>query len=108
MNDERGTDSTLDARLWNYALLDYGAWLKKTFPNPSRRSKHHSKQSRFEGSFRQKRANLLREVLARPNQSAAELAISCDFELTDTEQALDALQVEGFLTKDEHERYSIR
>ena len=26
-------------RNWYYALLDYGAWLKKTVPNPSRRSR---------------------------------------------------------------------
>ena len=29
-------------RQWYYALLDYGAWLKKAFPNPSRRSSHHT------------------------------------------------------------------
>lgn len=53
-----------DPRAWYYALLDWGAYLKKTLPNPSRRSKHHSVQSAFEGSRRQKRAWLLREVMA--------------------------------------------
>lgn len=52
-----------DVRGWYYAMLDYGAHLKATIPNPSRRSKHHVKQSKFEGSHRQKRAFLLREVL---------------------------------------------
>lgn len=53
-----------DVRGWYYALLDYGAHLKATLPNPSRRSAHHTRQSAFEGSRRQKRAELVRIVLA--------------------------------------------
>ncbi|MGN0073521.1 MAG: adenine glycosylase [Coriobacteriales bacterium] len=55
-----------DVRGWYYALLDYGAHLKKTLPNPSRRSKHHSKQSEFQGSHRQKRSFVLRSILQTP------------------------------------------
>ena len=51
-------------RDWYYALLDYGAHLKATLPNPSRRSAHPTRQSAFEGSRRQKRAELVRIVLA--------------------------------------------
>ena len=58
-----------DVRGWYYALLDYGAYLKKIHPNPSRRSKQHTKQSKFEGSHRQKRAFVLRCVLAGPKQT---------------------------------------
>lgn len=50
-------------RTWYYAMLDYGAHLKKLIPNPSRRSKTYSRQSRFEGSRRQKRAELVRQLL---------------------------------------------
>ena len=50
-------------RAWYYALLDYGAYLKQTLPNPSRRSRTHARQSRFEGSHRQKRAELVRVLL---------------------------------------------
>lgn len=50
-------------RNWYYALLDYGAYLKKTLPNPSRRSKSYTRQSRFEGSRRQKRAAIVRILL---------------------------------------------
>lgn len=53
-----------DVRGWYCALLDYGAHLKATLPNPSRRSAHHARQSEFEGSRRQKRAELVRIVLA--------------------------------------------
>ena len=51
------------ARQWYYSLLDYGAYLKRTLPNPSRRSAGHRKQSAFEGSRRQKRAILVRLLL---------------------------------------------
>lgn len=53
-----------DPRTWYYALLDYGAYLKRTVPNPSRRSSTHARQKRFEGSHRQKRAMVVRIVLA--------------------------------------------
>ena len=49
-----------DARAWYYALLDYGAHLKTLVANPSRRSAHYARQSAFEGSRRQKRAELVR------------------------------------------------
>ena len=58
------SDPADDPRAWYYALLDYGAYLKRTVPNPSRRSASHARQSRFEGSHRQKRAELLRVLLA--------------------------------------------
>lgn len=48
------------ARDWYYALMDYGVMLKKTMINPSRKSKHHAKQSKFEGSDRQIRGMILR------------------------------------------------
>lgn len=50
-------------RSWYYALLDYGAHLKKEVPNPSRRSATYARQSRFEGSRRQKRAEVVRILL---------------------------------------------
>lgn len=59
------TCSLDNPRGWYYALLDYGAYLKSVLPNPSRRSKHHVKQSKFEGSRRQKRAEIVRLVLAK-------------------------------------------
>lgn len=60
--DDRNPDD--DPRTWYYALLDYGAWLKREVPNPSRRSRSHVRQSRFEGSHRQKRAEVVRVLLA--------------------------------------------
>ena len=59
-----GADEPCCPRSWYYALLDYGFYLKKTVPNPSRRSRSNVRQSRFEGSHRQKRALVVRLVLA--------------------------------------------
>jgi len=101
-----GKASTIDARTWNYALLDYGAWLKKAFPNPSRRSKQHTRQSKFEGSFRQKRAVLLREILSMPKQDVTELAAATSFDVDVVERVLAALLTEGFI-KCDNSRYSI-
>ena len=55
-----------DPRRWYYGLLDYGAHLKATGVNPTRRSASYSRQSAFEGSRRQKRAWIVRRVLAAP------------------------------------------
>ncbi|MGI5940524.1 MAG: A/G-specific adenine glycosylase [Thermoleophilia bacterium] len=54
-----------DPRTWYYALMDYGAWLKKIGVNPSRASKHHSRQTPFAGSRRQLRSQIIRLFLLR-------------------------------------------
>ncbi|RDB61259.1 adenine glycosylase [Gordonibacter sp. 28C] len=85
-----------DARAWYYALLDYGAHLKTQVANPSRRSAHYVRQSAFEGSRRQKRAELVRIVLASPGIGAAELAERLDaFELAGGRDRVDADVFEG-------------
>ncbi len=56
-------DHSLDlkkSREWYYALMDYGAMLKTTVPNPNRRSKHYTKQSTFHGSNREVRGKILK------------------------------------------------
>lgn len=63
---EEATRQDISPRQWYYALLDCGAQLKRSVPNPSRRSAHHARQAPFEGSRRQKRAWLLRSVMAGP------------------------------------------
>lgn len=47
-------------RQWYWALMDYGSYLKSILPNPSRKSQHHATQSRFEGSSRQVRGEIIR------------------------------------------------
>lgn len=62
-------------RTWYYAMLDYGAYLKKTIPNPSRRSSSYTRQSRFEGSRRQKRAQIVRMLLDARKAGTAGLSL---------------------------------
>lgn len=69
----RKTCPSENVRAWYYALLDYGSYLKSMYGNPSRRSKHHVRQSAFEGSRRQKRAEVVRIVLAETSLSFDEL-----------------------------------
>ena len=53
-----------DPRDWHWALMDYGAHVKKKHQNPARRSSTYAKQSKFEGSPRQLRGAVLRELNA--------------------------------------------
>lgn len=59
------TVDTTNPREWYYALMDYGVMLKKTFKNPSRKSKHHTVQSKFEGSDRQIRGAIIRMLIKK-------------------------------------------
>ncbi len=63
-------------RKWYWALMDYGAFLKKTLPNPSRRSRHYTKQSPFRGSNREIRSKILKYLLLYKKQSLVTIAHS--------------------------------
>ncbi|HSV93190.1 MAG TPA: hypothetical protein VLH81_08940, partial [Desulfobacterales bacterium] len=94
-------------REWYWALLDYGAHLKRTLPNPSRRSRHHVRQSRFEGSRRQLRARLLRQVIQTPGATDEELATLLTAEPAAASELLAELVGEGFLAE-EAGRFRVR
>lgn len=64
------------SRDWYYALMDYGVMLKKTLVNPSRKSKHHAKQSKFEGSDRQIRGMILRILTQQQAPILSEVLIA--------------------------------
>jgi A/G-specific adenine glycosylase len=49
----------LGARVWYYALMDYGAHLKANKISHNTKSKHYTKQSPFAGSTRELRAKIL-------------------------------------------------
>ena len=51
-----------DPRKWNWALMDYGAYLKRSGVRNNSRSAHYTKQSKFEGSLRQVRGAILRAL----------------------------------------------
>lgn len=88
------------ARDWYFALLDYGVHLKATLPNPSRRSAHHTRQSPFEGSRRQKRARLLRAVMELPGSDSELLGAGLGIDAGSADELLLELEAEGFVVRD--------
>ncbi|HVV15013.1 MAG TPA: A/G-specific adenine glycosylase [Candidatus Paceibacterota bacterium] len=60
------TKSGMEPRDFYAALMDYGSYLKQKGIKLNSRSKHYTKQSKFEGSYRQVRGLILRELLKMP------------------------------------------
>jgi A/G-specific adenine glycosylase len=100
------TLDTADPRGWYYALMDYGAMLKKQFANPNRRSLHYQRQAPFEGSHRQLRGALLRTILQAPGVTTSALVRKLGREPEKIKEALGELEEEGFIRKDRN-TYSI-
>lgn len=88
-----------DPRAWAWALMDYGTHLKRSVPNPSRRSRHHVRQSRFEGSDRQARAAMLRALLRHAPLDEAALADEARIEPVRAARLLEDLEREGFVVR---------
>ena len=84
-------------RDWYNALMDYGSDLKRRFLNPSRRSRHHSVQSRFEGSDRQVRGALLRLLLNTNGMTVGAIRQALATEPDRLQRILEGMVKEGFL-----------
>ena len=84
-------------REWYWALMDYGTHLKQTVGNNISNSQHYTRQSKFEGSRRQVRGNMLK-ILLDGARTVAELddALQHDERLL---PVLDQLVREGFVYK---------
>jgi A/G-specific adenine glycosylase len=95
----KATLDTAHPREWYYALMDYGVMLKKSHGNPSRASKHYSKQSKFEGSDRQIRGAILRALTASARLSFDALLLCSKGDALRLEKQLRALEEEGFIVK---------
>ena len=87
-------------RRWCNALMDYGAMLKRTMPNPSRRSAHHTRQTTFHGSHRQLRGKLLKLLLTNGPANCCALAERIGQSIEQIQPALDQLAQEGFVRED--------
>jgi A/G-specific adenine glycosylase len=81
-------------REWYWALMDYGSDLVKRVPNPNRRSRHYAVQSKFEGSVRQLRGEVLRQLVLG-SKAVGELGVK-DGRLS---SVLEALEREGFIVR---------
>ncbi|MDR0567921.1 MAG: A/G-specific adenine glycosylase [Spirochaetaceae bacterium] len=88
-------------RRWYWSLMDYGAALKKSGLNPNRKSAHYVKQSRFEGSFRQRRGAAVKSLVSQGPADAGELAARTGFTLEEIRAVLTALQKESLVAETE-------
>lgn len=90
-------------RHWYAALMDYGTHLKSVLPNPTRRSKHYSKQSSFTGSNRQLRGAILRQLTLKDQLSSTEVLATIPerqlFSPVQIKAALEKLAAEGFIER---------
>lgn len=86
------------SREWNWALLDYGSYIKTTYGNPNARSKQYTKQSKFKGSNREVRGAVLR-LLQKGSKSKVSLFKTLDFDATRIEKVLSDLHAEGLISK---------
>ncbi len=86
------TVDTTNPRSWYYALMDYGVMLKKSMVNPSRKSAHYTRQSKFQGSDRQIRGKVIRLLTDNKKMTQHDL-----FALFSCEQARLALIIERLI-----------
>jgi A/G-specific adenine glycosylase len=93
------TLSRKDPRTWYHALMDLGSDLKKTVPNPNRRSAAYVRQPAFAGSDRELRGKILRLLLNSPGMDMTELVRSTGEECVRVERMIATLENEGFLTR---------
>lgn len=94
-------EQTLDKkhpREWYSALMDYGAHLKRTVGNVSRKSAHHTMQSKFKGSNREVRGAILRCLANKPT-SASVLINKTGFSKERITMQLSALKSEGLIVQ---------
>jgi A/G-specific adenine glycosylase len=92
-------------REWYSALMDYGAFLKRVLPNPSRKSKHHTKQSTFKGSLRQSRGAIINLLTLHDTLSTQELLSQTPGLPATVKTALTELENEGFISRKENFYY---
>lgn len=88
---------TENPRLWYSALMDYGSFLKRAVPNPSRKSKHHTRQSKFAGSLRQVRGEIIRLLTVETYLTEKKLLTKMTSEKSFLEPALEQLVKEQMI-----------
>jgi A/G-specific adenine glycosylase len=93
---ERTLPKNGEFREWYSALMDYGAYLKSEGLGQNKKSKHYTRQSKFEGSFRQLRANILKLWLEKP-RTLTWLYKNIDREKEEIKKALKSLRDEGMI-----------
>lgn len=86
-----------DPRTWHWALMDYGAYLKRSGIRNNSRSAHYTKQSKFEGSLRQVRGAILR---ALHSGLKTERKLMMEIRSPSLRNALQGLACDGLIKKE--------
>ena len=95
-------------RDWYYALMDYGAYIKSTLGNQNKRSKHYSKQSKFEGSKRQLRGEILRLLSEKNSLLIKDVYTVSKRTKKETAEIIADLMKEGFIEEIEGKFYLVK
>lgn len=88
-----------DPRTWNWALMDYGAYLKKEVGNLNQRSKTYTKQKQFKGSLREARGAILRVLQVKGHCTERLLVKETQIESERIARALHALLQDEMVQK---------
>ncbi|MES2876646.1 MAG: A/G-specific adenine glycosylase [Patescibacteria group bacterium] len=90
------TIDTEHPREFYWSLMDYGSWLKANGVRNSARSKHYKKQSPLEGSLRQVRGQIIRELTTGAmTEATLRQLLKADYRF---ESALAGLQRDGLVS----------
>lgn len=89
--------SKMQPRHFYAALMDYGSYLKKRGVKLNAKSKHYTKQSKFEGSYRQLRGAILRALLNK-SSTVDELIKITSRKKADVLRVIANLSGEGMIT----------
>lgn len=89
-----------DPRTWCYALMDYGAALKRAVPNPARRSAHHVRQPAFAGSSREARGAVLKALTRHGRATLGRISACSGIDAERLAAAAEALERDGLVVRD--------
>jgi A/G-specific adenine glycosylase len=92
-------------RVWYSALMDYGTFLKRVVPNPTRKSKHYTKQSAFKGSLRQTRGAVINLLRLHDTLSTSEITSQAPGSVEKITKALHELETEDFIARKDNFYY---
>jgi A/G-specific adenine glycosylase len=87
-------------RIWYWALMDYGAMLKKNGLDMNERSAHHGRQTPFHGSFRQLRGRILKALVSTAGLTLTQIAQETGFPPNHVADGVERLEAEGFIVSE--------
>jgi len=88
-----------DPRTWYSALMDYGTMLRGEIQNPNRRSAHYARQTKFEGSDREIRGQIIRTLIKEQELDETILAGKFGSDPERVYRILGTLEKEGYLIR---------